>query len=944
MNEQGLNILLLEDRSADAEMIQHELRKAGIRFTLKRVLTEAEFRAELSNPEIDLILADYARPSFDGLSALALAKKERPEVPFIFVSGTMREDLAIESLHEGATDYVLKDRLQRLGSVVQRALREAKERAERQSSEERVRLQATALASVSSSIMITDCRGTILAVNPAFTTVTGYAAQEVIGQNPRILRSGEQDAAFYERMWQTIVSGRMWRGEITNRRKDGGLTVEEMTITPLRDAQGAITHYVATRQDITERTQAEARIHHLNQLLRAIRDVNQLIVRERNPEQLFAEACTILEQTRGYSLVWIGRIEPGSRRVVPAASAGKGADCLNEAIITWDETATGRGPMGTALRTLQLAVCQNTATDPDFAPWRELALAQGYASVAAVPMIQGARLFGAVAVYADRPAAFDSEELGLLGELAGDLAFALQSIDDERERTRAEMALRESEARFRQVIEASPVPLSFDNAAREIEYVNPKFVQTFGYSLEDIPTVADWFARAYPNAEYRQSVMEKWEAALQAARREDRETGPLEVEVTCRNGSVRTVEFLGTFVGARLLVAANDLTEKKRFEAQLLRSQRLESIGALAGGIAHDLNNILSPVLMVADLLRHDLADEYSRQMIDLVKTSALRGADLVKQILSFARGVSGERVVLNPGYLVKDMANLARDTFPRSIHIETCAPRDVHFVLADPTQLHQVLLNLCVNARDAMTAGGTLLIEALNIVLEQKQVPGLPEPVSGPYALLTVTDTGSGIAPELLDKVFEPFFTTKTADKGTGLGLSTVLSIVKSHHGFIEVFSRVGEGTTFKVYLPATLQAQADPSAAKPLDLPAGHGEQILLVDDDHAVLEMTKEILQAFQYRVLAARDGEEALNLYRQQRTRISLIVTDLMMPVMDGPALIQKVLELDATARIVCVSGLASESKLAEVDRSQVAALLNKPYTTQRLLQTIREALA
>jgi CheY-like chemotaxis protein len=299
--------------------------------------------------------------------------------------------------------------------------------------------------------------------------------------------------------------------------------------------------------------------------------------------------------------------------------------------------------------------------------------------------------------------------------------------------------------------------------------------------------------------------------------------------------------------------------------------------------------------------------------------------------------------MAINPGYLIKDLAKLVRDTFPRSIQIDTAVARDLHAVRSDPTQVHQILLNLCVNARDAMASGGKLRIEAANINLVGKEIPGQLAPVSGPYVLLSVSDTGSGIPPELLDKVFEPFFTTKPADKGTGLGLSTVMSIVKNHGGFVEVFSRVGEGSSFKVYLPASPAAEIHPSPLKPMETPAGNGELILLVDDDRAVLEMTKETLKAFQYQVVVARDGGEALQIYRQRLEQVRLLITDLMMPVMDGPALIRKVLELTPGARVVCVSGLASASKLAELDRSQVVALLNKPFTTQMLLQTVRHAL-
>src|SRR5438552_3151363 len=282
-----------------------------------------------------------------------------------------------------------------------------------------------------------------------------------------------------------------------------------------------------------------------------------------------------------------------------------------------------------------------------------------------------------------------------------------------------------------------------------------------------------------------------------------------------------------------------DITDRKQIESQLLRAQRLENIGVLAGGIAHDLNNVLGPILVVGYLLRDKLPSDEDRRMLDTAAASAQRGAEMVKQILSFARGVSGGPVLLQVKHLVNEIVRLARETFPRSIHINTRFPDGLRPITGDATQIHQVLLNLCVNARDAMPEGGTLSLEADNTVLEGVKSSMQDQPLSGPHVVLCVSDTGTGIPAGLLDKIFEPFFTTKEAGKGTGLGLSTVMSIVKSHGGFLEVFSQVGRGTTFKIYLPAAA-AVTDTELArrKPSAPPAGRGELVLLVEDERAIL----------------------------------------------------------------------------------------------------------
>jgi len=299
--------------------------------------------------------------------------------------------------------------------------------------------------------------------------------------------------------------------------------------------------------------------------------------------------------------------------------------------------------------------------------------------------------------------------------------------------------------------------------------------------------------------------------------------------------------------------------------------------------------------------------------------------------------------MVLQVGHLVNELARLAKDTFPRSILIKTQIAERLRPVMGDVTQLHQVLLNLCVNARDAMPNGGTLSIEAENIILKEKQTPMHPEPLSGPHVILSVSDTGTGIPPDLLDKMFDPFFTTKETGKGTGLGLSTVRSIVKNHFGCLEVLSEMGKGSVFKIYLPVAAATETEIARRKLSAPPVGRGELVLLVEDEQALLEMTRALLESFNYRVLTAADGVEAVALYRRRKGSIKAVVTDLMMPIMDGPALIRALRQLDSEVKVIAISGLASEAELAEVDNLDVQAFLTKPYTTEQLLTSLHDVL-
>ena len=390
------------------------------------------------------------------------------------------------------------------------------------------------------------------------------------------------------------------------------------------------------------------------------------------------------------------------------------------------------------------------------------------------------------------------------------------------------------------------------------------------------------------------------------------------------------------------LVINTDITEKKKLEAQFLRAQRLETLGALAGGIAHDLNNALAPIMMGVQLLQEDLTAQERRTMLDTMNDSVQHASEMVKQIVAFARGVSGEPAVLEVRHVVTEMEKLAKQTFPRSIGIKVKIARNLYPVMGNATQLHQVLLNLCVNARDAMPQGGTLGVEADNISLDKKISAWQPEPVSGPHLLLTISDTGCGMKPEVLTRVFEPFFTTKELGKGTGLGLSTVQGIVKSHGGFAEVTTEIGKGTTFKIYLPSTAATEPQSAEAKSNAVPFGRGEQILVVDDEAAILTMVRETLETYNYTVLTAKHGAEALDLYHR-KGKIHLVISDMMMPVMDGPATVQALRELDPSVKVIAVSGLGSESALGRVNKLNVQGFLRKPFTPQDLLTTLRDAL-
>jgi signal transduction histidine kinase/ActR/RegA family two-component response regulator len=392
------------------------------------------------------------------------------------------------------------------------------------------------------------------------------------------------------------------------------------------------------------------------------------------------------------------------------------------------------------------------------------------------------------------------------------------------------------------------------------------------------------------------------------------------------------------------LVVETDISMQKKLEAQFLRAQRMEAVGALAGGIAHDLNNVLAPILLSLQILRGRLNDELDVKLLASMESSAQRGADLVRQVLSFARGIEGQRFVVNPNHLVRDIRKITKETFPVNIAFAFQSQPELWNVTGDPTQLHQVLMNLCVNARDAMPSGGKLTLTMENLELDELQASMHPESKPGPYVLLTVSDTGAGIPKAIQHKIFEPFFTTKETGKGTGLGLSTTASIVRSHGGFLHLYSEPGRGATFKIYLPANPTAVVPEVAAiEPPSLPRGNGELVLMVDDEESIRTAIQKTLEIFGYRVLLAIHGAEAVALYAQHRHDIAIVITDMAMPVMDGPATIAALKMMNPAVKIIGSSGMASSGGAAKAVAAGVIHFVPKPYTAETMLKVLAQAL-
>lgn len=510
-------------------------------------------------------------------------------------------------------------------------------------------------------------------------------------------------------------------------------------------------------------------------------------------------------------------------------------------------------------------------------------------------------------------------------------------------RAGAELDRQQADARIREqasLLDKAQDAIVVRDLNHSITYWNKSAERLYGWSA------AEAVGRSFEELLYRDP------ATFARAQRETLRTGEWFGEMIHMDKGGRDLIIEGRWTLVRdeqgnpqsVFVINTDISEHRRLEQQFLQAQRMESLGTLAGGIAHDLNNILAPISMAIELLRMRAPDERSSELLDTISNSAKRGANMVSQVLSFARGMDGSRIEVEPRQLILEIEAILRDTLMKNIVMEVRVSRDLWTIHGDPTQLHQVLLNLCVNAADALPDGGRISISATNLHIDATLASMNLGAKEGPHVCIEVRDTGSGIPPEIIDRIFDPFFTTKSVGKGTGLGLSTSLAIVKGHGGFIQVTSSVHQGTSFRVYLPADPDAKFLPSIVTPTVLPRGNGETILVVDDEPAIRQIARETLETFGYKVLVAANGHEALSIYTTNQQLIAVVLTDMMMPVMDGPATIRLLMEIDPTVKIIASSGITWNREMAHQAGSGVKNFLPKPYTAETLLICLQQTLA
>jgi len=774
-----------------------------------------------------------------------------------------------------------------------------------------------------------DPQGQITFVNPAVTRFTGWQAAELIGQPVTTLVHQLRQPCPEDQGGDLFLAAVQKDGSVTFgeadsfRRKDGTTFPVEFTSTPVSEGSTPVGTVVVFR-DITDRRQTEAlRTRQTRQYALRADIAMALTVGETLDNFLHRSAQAIAKHLDGtLARIWVHCPEDNTLELQASAGVDIPIDPTQDRIVV-GELAVGKVAHQRIPHLTSDLINESAPLERD---WLKH---EGLNALAAYPMQVEGRLVGVLALYSRRRIPEDSLEA--LGSVADSIAQGIV-------RKLAEEKVAEQAA----LLDCAQDAIFVTDLADRVIYWNRSAERLYGWQEQDAyGKRVD--SLIYRDQSYydrvRRTVLEKgeWRGELCQVNQGD-ETVVVESQWTLVQDDAGKPK--------SILVVNTDIREKKQMEAQFLRTQRMDSIGTLAGGIAHDLNNVLAPILMSVEMLKERFKDEASRRVLTILESSAKRGAGMVKQVLTFARGVDGERIVLQPRHLIKELAKIVSETFPKNIQIKTNAPESLWTILGDATQLHQVLLNLAVNARDAMPAGGLITVTAENTVLEL--IPALAgnlaaEAKPGCYVLVRVADTGTGIPPEIADKIFEPFFTTKDMGKGTGLGLSTVLGIVKSHGGFVQVHTEANKGTAFLIYLPASENPQSLGGDTSSRQLPSGHGELVLAVDDEAAVLSMMKETLETFGYRVVTAQDGAEAVAAFTARRNEIKAVVTDIVMPHMDGPATIRVLKKLDPDVRIIAASGLMDGERIKDATSLDHIAFLMKPFTAEKLLTAIHQAI-
>jgi PAS domain S-box-containing protein len=928
----------------------------------------------------DLILLDVRMPGMDGFEVCARLKRNprTRDIPVIFLTSSDRPDDKVRAFHCGAVDYISKpfepeEVLARIDTHLtlarlRRGLEETvRERTAELQEEIRERVQADKALRASERRFATAFQASpifmsitsldehrFLYVNEELTRATGYSAAELIGRRAPELNLWSDQKAIDDLVAPLKEQGRIHNAEGTLLTRAGERRAMLFSVEVIEvDGRGCA---LFAAVDVTEQKEAEEARRHLTRELRALSDCNQVLLRAVDEPALLNDICRIICEEAGYRMAWVGYAEnDAARSVRPVAWEGADDAFLTTANITWADQPRGRGPTGTAIRCGDTACIQDFAADPLATPWRGEALERGYRSAIALPLKDGnARIFGALTIYSADVNAFTADEVRLLEELAADLAFGITVLRAREERKVAEEALRESEQRYKLLLGSVTdyiFTVRVENGRPVATTHGPGCAAVTGYTPDEF--AADpglWLSMVHEPD--RASVIQQAERLLAGE-----PAPPVEHRIRHRDGSLRWVRNTPVchYDQERRLIAYDgliaDISEHRRAEEEqatlrqhLQEAQKMEAIGRLAGGVAHDFNNLLTVIngyceLALRRLKKGDpLVDDLER-----IQTAGRRATDLTQQLLAFSRKQVVRIKVINLNDQVRDAERMLERLIGEDIELICTLDPALGMTKADPGQVHQILMNLAVNARDAMPSGGRLVLQTENeeVGLQYAAGRGTLEP--GSYVVLSVSDTGLGMTEEVKSHVFEPFFTTKEPGKGTGLGLATVFGIVQQAGGYVSFSSQLDKGTAFRIFLPRVTGPEENQFRPERPERRLGGTETILVVEDQRAVRQLTCTMLRSLGYRVLEAANGGEALLACESHADPIHLMITDVVMPQMSGPDLAAHLRALRPEVRSLYMSGYSEGGGLRRESVEGTADYLQKPFSLEGLADKVREIL-
>ncbi len=755
-------------------------------------------------------------------------------------------------------------------------------------------------------ILTVDRDRIIRSVNPAFFGVFGYEDREVLGRSVRMLHPSEEAfERFGREVYPVIEKHGVWRGELKCVDANGASHLMEIVMSAQKSPDGRTFGYTAVMRDLGEREAYENELRRTRAMLEAA--INQ------------SPAAILIADAPGVRI----------RLANPAVYDIRGGRRENL-------TNTDMMKRFALWRTLH----------PDGTPYEpeELPLTR------AVLKGETSRDVEVIIRNDSGEEHWVSANAAPITDDEGEIQAGIVIFHDITDRVKAETALRESEERYRTLVEESPLAISLIGKDGRYKYINPQFEKMFGYSIEDVPTGKAWFEKAYPDEDYRNKVLRTWMEDLKQAG--IGQARPRVYTVACKDGSRKEIHFRPVAMqNLDQFIIYEDITERKRaeearvkLENQLRHAQKMEALGTLAGGIAHDFNNILAAILGYTELALLDLPEGFpARPQMEEVLKSGFRAKHLVQQILSFSRKSDPEREPLQVVPILMETLNLLRATLPSTIDIQCDVDGKDGVVLADATQLQQLLMNLCTNAAHAMrNRGGKLKLILDRVDLSEESIADYAELIPGDYIRISVVDTGEGMTRDTLDRVFEPFYTTKKTGEGTGMGLAVVHGIVKAHGGTVAAQSELGRGSTFQVYLPLLETKVEVPDFVEKQPLPHGT-EHILYVDDERAVADIGKRLLERLGYKVTCRTSSLEALEVFKSDPDRFQLVITDQTMPGMTGIELTGEILNIRPDLPIIICTGFSDQISSFGTEDLGVRRVLMKPFAAREVAEAVREVL-